>query len=154
MVSSGFSRDNRDDLCGALLSLRGLTIGRSKTVDEILNSSLEESKACRQAQVEAKALFRLLNYCPPPLANVSLLENPADPKVSCVGGASFKFSRWRPRYLYPRLPVLALSGHHRRVHIAQCSEYLWRLRSEHFEQWHVGQCHSPAYGTFRWLRVR
>jgi len=40
----------------------------SKAVDEILNSIIEEFKACRQAkeELEAKALFRLLNYCPPP----------------------------------------------------------------------------------------
>lgn len=44
----------------------------SKAVDEILNSILEEFKACRQAteEFEAKALFRLLNYCPPPAVNV------------------------------------------------------------------------------------
>jgi hypothetical protein len=39
----------------------------SKAVDEILNSILEEFSACRQAtELEAKALYRLLNYCPPP----------------------------------------------------------------------------------------
>jgi len=44
----------------------------SKAVDEILNSILEEFKACRQApeEFEAKALYRLLNYCPPPAVNV------------------------------------------------------------------------------------
>ena len=54
----------------------------SKAVDEILNSILEEFEACRQAtkEFEAKALFRLLNYCPPPSANVPLLEKPADLK--------------------------------------------------------------------------
>jgi hypothetical protein len=51
----------------------------SKAIDEILNSIIEEFKACRQAkeELEAKTLFRLLNYCPPPSANVSLLEKPA-----------------------------------------------------------------------------
>jgi hypothetical protein len=54
----------------------------SKAVDEILNSIIEEFKACKQVQeeLEAKALFRLLNYCPPPSANVPLLEKPADLK--------------------------------------------------------------------------
>ena len=54
----------------------------SKAVDEILNSIIEEFKACRQAkeELEAKALFRLLNYCPPPELNVPLQEKPADLK--------------------------------------------------------------------------
>ena len=54
----------------------------SKAVDEILNSIIEEFKACRQAkeELEAKAPFRLLNYCPPPAANVPLQEKPADLK--------------------------------------------------------------------------
>jgi hypothetical protein len=54
----------------------------SKAVDEILNSIIEEFKTCRQAKeaLEAKALFRLLNYCPPPAANEPLLEKPADLK--------------------------------------------------------------------------
>jgi hypothetical protein len=54
----------------------------SKAVDEILNSILEDFKACRQAkeELEAKALFRLLNYCPPNAASEPLLEKPADPK--------------------------------------------------------------------------
>jgi hypothetical protein len=53
----------------------------SKAVDEILNSILEDFKACRQAkeELEAKALFRLLNYCPPNPASEPLLEKPADP---------------------------------------------------------------------------
>ena len=48
----------------------------SKVVDEILNSILEEFEACRQAteELEAKALFRLLNYRPPPSANVPLQD--------------------------------------------------------------------------------
>jgi hypothetical protein len=39
----------------------------SKAVDEILNSIIEEFKAGKQAkeELEAKSLFRLLNYCPP-----------------------------------------------------------------------------------------
>ena len=54
----------------------------SKAVDDILNSIVEEFKACKRAkeELEAKALFRLLNYCPPPSANVPLLEKPADLK--------------------------------------------------------------------------
>jgi hypothetical protein len=54
----------------------------SIAVDEILNSILEDFKACRQAkeELEAKALFRLLNYCPPPELNVPLQEEPADLK--------------------------------------------------------------------------
>jgi hypothetical protein len=54
----------------------------SKAVDQILKSIIEEFKACRQAkeELEAKALFRLLNYCPPPAANVPLLEKPTDLK--------------------------------------------------------------------------
>jgi hypothetical protein len=54
----------------------------SKAVDAILKSILEEFKAGRQAkeELEAKALFRLLNYCPPPAPNVPLQEKPADLK--------------------------------------------------------------------------
>jgi len=54
----------------------------SKAVDEILNSILEDFKAGRQAkeELEAKALFRILNYCPPPATNVPLAEKPADLK--------------------------------------------------------------------------
>jgi hypothetical protein len=54
----------------------------SKAVDEILNSIIEDFKFCRQAteELEAKALFRLLNYCPPPAPNVPLQEKPADLK--------------------------------------------------------------------------
>jgi hypothetical protein len=54
----------------------------SKAVDEILNFILEDFKAGREAkeELEAKALFRLLNYCPPPSANVPLQEKPADLK--------------------------------------------------------------------------
>jgi hypothetical protein len=39
----------------------------SKPVDEILQSILDDFAASRQTpeQLEAKALFRLLNYCPP-----------------------------------------------------------------------------------------
>jgi len=46
----------------------------SKAVDEILNSIIEEFKAGRQAkeELEAKSLFRLLNYCPPPAATDDL----------------------------------------------------------------------------------
>ena len=54
----------------------------SKAVDELMDSILEEFKAGRQAkeELEAKALFRLLNYCPPPAANVPLQEKPTDLK--------------------------------------------------------------------------
>ena len=54
----------------------------SKAVDEILNSIIEDFKAGRRGkeEMEAKALFRLLNYCPPPSANVPLMEKPADLK--------------------------------------------------------------------------
>ena len=47
-----------------------------------LNSIIEEFKACRPAEeeLEAKALFRLLNYCPPSAANVPPQEKPADLK--------------------------------------------------------------------------
>ena len=67
---------------GKVLSQGGRAIPVSKAVDEILNSILEEFKACRQAkeELEAKALFRLLNYCPPPELNVPLQEKPADLK--------------------------------------------------------------------------
>jgi len=56
----------------------------SKAVDEILNSIIEEFKACRQAkeELEAKALFRLLNYCPPSAANVPPQENPKTRQTS------------------------------------------------------------------------
>jgi hypothetical protein len=52
----------------------------SKAIDEMLNSILEEFAVCKQAreELEAKALFRLLNYCPPPSANVPLLGNRLD----------------------------------------------------------------------------
>jgi hypothetical protein len=40
----------------------------SEPVEEILRSILDEFAASKQgqAELEAKALFRLLNYCPPP----------------------------------------------------------------------------------------
>ena len=40
----------------------------SKSVEQILQSILDEFAASKQAreELEAKALFRLLNYCPPP----------------------------------------------------------------------------------------
>jgi hypothetical protein len=52
----------------------------SKAVDEILNSYLEEFSVGRQAkeELEAEALFRLLNYCPPPLPNEPSLEKTAE----------------------------------------------------------------------------
>jgi len=47
----------------------------SKPVDDIINSILEEFKSSgmSQEELEKKTLFRLLNYCPPPQANVPLL---------------------------------------------------------------------------------
>jgi hypothetical protein len=40
----------------------------SRLVDELLQSILDDFTAGKQTQeaLEAKALFRLLNYCPPP----------------------------------------------------------------------------------------
>jgi hypothetical protein len=40
----------------------------SRPVEQLLQSILDEFAAGRQTQeaLEAKALFRLLNYCPPP----------------------------------------------------------------------------------------
>ena len=57
----------------------------SKAVEEILKSIIEEFKACRpQAaeELEAKSLFRLLNYCPPSAANVPPQENPKTRQTS------------------------------------------------------------------------
>ena len=48
--------------------MRGLwSAMMSKPVEEILQSILDEFAASRQSRedLEAKALFRLLNYCPP-----------------------------------------------------------------------------------------
>jgi hypothetical protein len=62
----------------------------SKAVDEILNSILEEFAACRHAteELEAKALYRLLNYCPPPAANVPIATQEITPhKVDTSGAA-------------------------------------------------------------------
>jgi hypothetical protein len=36
----------------------------------------DQCSALIHKELEAKALFRLLNYCPPPSANVPLLEKP------------------------------------------------------------------------------
>jgi hypothetical protein len=54
----------------------------SKAVDEIVSSIIEEFRAGRQSkeELEAKALFRLLNYCPPLSSNAPLSEKPADLK--------------------------------------------------------------------------
>jgi hypothetical protein len=54
----------------------------SEAVEEILNSILEDLKPADppRKKLEAKALFRLLNYCSPPAANVPLPEKPADLK--------------------------------------------------------------------------
>jgi|KBSMisStandDraft_5_1062788.scaffolds.fasta_scaffold499455_3 hypothetical protein len=45
----------------------------NRPVDELLQSILDDFAAGRQAQeaLEAKALFRLLNYCPPPVLDGS-----------------------------------------------------------------------------------
>jgi hypothetical protein len=53
----------------------------SKAIDEILNFILEEFAACRQAteELEAKALYRLLNYCPPPGENVPIATQEITP---------------------------------------------------------------------------
>jgi hypothetical protein len=67
---------------GGLLQVKSRRewISMSKAIDEMLNSILEEFAVCKQAreELEAKALFRLLNYCPPPSANVPLLGNRLD----------------------------------------------------------------------------
>jgi hypothetical protein len=44
----------------------------SKPVEDILQSILNEFAASKQSreELEAKALFRLLNYCSPPAANM------------------------------------------------------------------------------------
>ena len=48
----------------------------SKHVEQILNSILEDYKreGNKSKELEAKSLFLLLNYCPPP--DSSLLEKP------------------------------------------------------------------------------
>jgi hypothetical protein len=53
----------------------------SKYGDEILKSILEDfaNAGASQDDVEARALFRLLNYCPPPQSNTPLIEQPATP---------------------------------------------------------------------------
>jgi hypothetical protein len=49
---------------------------------KILESILKDFEEAKQAHkaIEARALFRLLNYCPPPPANMPVLERPSDPK--------------------------------------------------------------------------
>ena len=44
----------------------------SRAVNQLLRSIMDEFAAARQSQeaLEAKALFRLLNYCPPPAAGM------------------------------------------------------------------------------------
>jgi hypothetical protein len=44
----------------------------SRPVDELLQSILDEFAAGRQSReaLEAKTLFRLLNYCPPPASDM------------------------------------------------------------------------------------
>ena len=51
----------------------------SKPVDEILNSIIEEHARCEKdhAELEAKSLFRLLNFCPPLKPGVPLLDKKA-----------------------------------------------------------------------------
>ena len=54
----------------------------SKAVDEIISSIIEEFRVGRQSkeELEAKALFRLLNYCPPLSSNAPPPEKPAELK--------------------------------------------------------------------------
>jgi hypothetical protein len=55
----------------------------SKAVDEILNSIVKDFADCRQGieEAEAKALYRLLNYCPPgePVIAIPAEENLPQP---------------------------------------------------------------------------
>jgi hypothetical protein len=49
----------------------------SKPVDELLQSILDDFAAGKQTHeaIEAKALFRLLNYCPPPALEMGETES-------------------------------------------------------------------------------
>jgi hypothetical protein len=49
----------------------------SKPVDDMLQSILDEFAVSKQSHDElvARALFRLLNYCPPPAANMPQLSD-------------------------------------------------------------------------------
>jgi hypothetical protein len=49
----------------------------SKPVDDMLQSILDEFAVSKQSHDElvARALFRLLNYCPPPAASVQQLPD-------------------------------------------------------------------------------
>jgi hypothetical protein len=44
----------------------------SRPVDELIQSIVDDFAAAKQTQevLEAKALFRLLNYCPPPTLEI------------------------------------------------------------------------------------
>jgi hypothetical protein len=55
------------------------TAAMSKAVDDIINSILEEYKTSgiSREELDKKTLFRLLNYCPPPGANLPLLQKPS-----------------------------------------------------------------------------
>ena len=52
----------------------------SKPVDELLQSILDDFAAGKQTQeaLEAKALFRLLNYCPPRAFDINEMHPPSD----------------------------------------------------------------------------
>jgi hypothetical protein len=53
----------------------------SRPVDELLQSIINDFAAARQTQeaLEAKALFRLLNYCPPPASETGETYPPPEP---------------------------------------------------------------------------
>jgi hypothetical protein len=57
----------------------------SKPVEEILKSILEEFASSRQAREElvAKALFRLLNYCPPSDLEMGKTYPEAESETNC-----------------------------------------------------------------------
>ena len=53
-----------------------------KAVDEILSSVLNDFETSRQAgeEIKARALFRLLNYCPPSVAGWQRLTGSKEEK--------------------------------------------------------------------------
>lgn len=55
----------------------------NKHAQKIIDSILQDFAACAQKneELEAKCLFRLLNFCPPQPANVPLIEKPAEFKA-------------------------------------------------------------------------
>jgi hypothetical protein len=50
-----------------------------KHVEELISSILEEYARCEKDQhdLEAKSIFRILNFCPPPEPGIPLFEKPA-----------------------------------------------------------------------------